>query len=207
MHPFVGSLHVSFVAALHRMVLHLRPKIVIEVGLMRAGSALGILSALAKIGSGQLISLNPMQSTDGHNIGRHAIDRAGLSGYHRLIEEFDYLALPQLLAQGVRAQMVYIGGWHTADYKILDAFDIDKMLDVGGVMAWNDCHFEATKRAINLMLTHRRYEEIDSGLRPDYTSRWPGGALAKRLIGHNQTDRYFKKTEQWEPNWDFYATF
>jgi hypothetical protein len=47
---------------------------------------------------------------------------------------------------------------------------------------------------ISFVQTHRRYEELDvrSLLPPN----------AKHF-----SDRYFRKTQSWEPNWDYYQPF
>ncbi len=66
-------------------------------------------------------------------------------------------------------------------------------------------------KAIGFVLTHRRYEEMDVGLRRSIV---PGRELIRFLKGRfgpqhrrmNQ-DRYFRKQEDWEPNFDFFRDF
>ncbi len=158
-------------------------------------------------GRAKLISLDPGQTKWAFNVGRHVIARSGFEPWHEFIEDYDYNALPALMARGIKADLGYIDGWHTFDYTLLDIFYIDKLLRPGGIMGINDGGQRPVARAIRWLLTHRRYEEIDVGLAPDYKSRLPGGALIKRWQGRNNADRYFRKVEQWEPDWDFYAPF
>ncbi|HET9729781.1 MAG TPA: class I SAM-dependent methyltransferase, partial [Acidimicrobiia bacterium] len=124
---------------------------------------------------------------------------------HRLIEAFDYVALPDLLRAGTAIEFAYIDGWHTFDYTLLDFFYLDKMLQPGGIVAFNDCHYPAVEKVTSFVVRHRRYVEEDVGIpaRRIVRARW------HRLIGRwvNVNDRYFRKLEAWEPDYKFYAPF
>jgi predicted O-methyltransferase YrrM len=159
-------------------------------------SSLAILTAMRDIDhAGKLITIDPHQSTHWSNCGRAAVDRAGLANRHEIIEDFDYLALPRLLESSLKIQFAYIDGWHTFDYTLLDWWYIDKMLSVGGIVAFNDCGFPAVEKVIQFALTHRSYSELDVGLPP------------KVKNGRRTEDRYFKKTASTEPAWNFFAPF
>jgi hypothetical protein len=128
-----------------------------------------------------------------------------------VIEEPDFLALPRLLALGCKVDFGYIDGWHTFDYTLLDFYYIDRMLPVNGVVGFNDCDYPAVHKAINFVLSHRRYKEVDVGLQPAYGRRkelirFLRGRWSKRHRVLCQ-DRYFRKLEDWEPNFDFFAEF
>lgn len=74
-------------------------------------------------------------------------------------------------------------------------------------MAFNDCGLRSVHRVIQFVRSHRRYEEMDVGLRADYRSGSPVGTVLRRLKGRNGADRYFRKVQSWEPEWSFYASF
>ena len=77
--------------------------------------------------------------------------RAGLDGSPPSRSSgVDYLALPQLVGDRQTIQFAYIDGWHTFDYTLLDFFYVDKMLDPGGVVAFNDCALPSVRRVIEL---------------------------------------------------------
>jgi predicted O-methyltransferase YrrM len=192
--------------ALFQTAKSLRPKCALEVGMGHGASTLAILSGLAA-GSGNLISIDPFQSADWHGAGLVAVESVGLSARHRLIEDFDYVALPELLAEGLRLQFAYIDGWHSFDYVMLDLFYIDKMLDVGGVVAFNDTGMAAVRRAIGFMKTHLRYAEIDVGLRRAYAASNAPKRLIRRALRWSTHDRYFKKLEDYTVPWNFYRRF
>lgn len=86
-------------------------------------------------------------------------------------------------------------------------FIIAEMTDLDGIVAFNDCGWRSVKKVIKFVLSHRRYCELDVGLRRTYTARNPLFSTIKRLEGRINTDRYFMKTENREPSYSFYRHF
>jgi len=82
---------------------------------------------------------------------------------------------------------------------------------VGGVAAFNDCSWPAVAKAIQFVLTHRKYTEIDVGLpvarsrKKELLSKLP--FTNKEDFCKRPGDRYLRKDEDWEPKWDFFAPF
>jgi predicted O-methyltransferase YrrM len=196
------------------MVRRARPALVIEVGMAFGVSSLAILTALRDGGQGKLISIDPVQTSDWKGCGRVAVEQAGFGDRHELVEDYDYNALPRLLASGVRCDFAYIDGWHTFDYALLDWWYLDKMLSVDGIVGFNDCGWPAVDKVIRFVLSHRKYNEVDSGLPIEYVCLGRRRELLRRLtLGRKQQwysqaqDRYFRKAAEWEPRWDFFAPF
>jgi hypothetical protein len=155
-----------------------------------------------------------MQSSQWKGGGVTAVAKAGLSARHELIEDYDYNALPRLLASGQRVGFAYIDGWHTFDYTLLDWWYLDKMLPAGGVVGFNDCGWPAVDKAIRFVVSHRKYTEVDVGLPPEFLGHTRPRELLRRLTLGDRAkwyrraeDRYFTKDEHWEPKWDFFAPF
>lgn len=197
-----------YAEALHQLVLRERPRVALEIGCAMGSSTLAICSALSQLGDGHLISIDPFQSTRWSDQGVQAVERAGLGEHHELIEDFDYHALPALLARGERVGVAYIDGMHTFDYTFLDAFYVDKLLDTGGVVGFNDCGWRAVHRALRCLRAHRHYQEVDVGLKRDYSGRIPLVSIAiKRVQRRCSNDRYFRKLDTFEPDTRFYARF
>ena len=209
---FLDATHAE---ALYRHLRSQRPRVVVEVGMANGISTLAILTALKENGGeGQLVSIDPNQSTQWRDCGRAAVARAGLAARHRVIEKPDSLALPELLAASTRVDFGYIDGWHTFDYALVDFWYLDKMLPHDGVIAFNDCGWPAVAKAIRFAQTHRRYRELDVGLACRYDRPLSLGIFLRKLkhrqladYFRRQEDRYFQKTEAWEPNWNFFADF
>ena len=165
--PIHSNIHRPYAEGLYEMVRRANPAVVIEVGMAFGVSSLAILTALGD-GQGKLISIDPVQSSDWKGCGRAAVERAGFGVRHGLIEDYDYNALPRLLASGVKCGLAYIDGWHTFDHAMLDWWYLDKMLPMNGVVGFNDCGWPAVDKAIRFMLSHRKYTEVDAGLPVEY---------------------------------------
>jgi predicted O-methyltransferase YrrM len=191
--------------ALYEFVKKARPRVAVEVGMANGVSAVAILQAMSENGDGRLISIDPFQSTGWKNKGTERIRSCGLTS-HRLIEEFDFLALPELLKEKVAVDFAYIDGWHTFDYALLDFWYLDRMLEKGGTVAFNDCGFRAVAKVLKFVRTHRRYDEIEVLPRSYADSSWPK-SLLRWLLDFRINDRYFRKRETWEPDWSFFRSF
>jgi hypothetical protein len=207
--PLDFAITADFAEAIYRLVRARRPARALEIGMAYGISSLAIMSGLVDGGSnGTLTSIDPNQSTDYRGLGRYQLERNGYGDRHRLIERVDYLALPDLVAAGERFDFIYIDGWHSFDFVMLDAFYADRLLDVHGVMGFNDCGWFAVNKALRFISTHWSwYDEIDVGL----THRWGTGALHKRLarrvLRAPTQDRYFEKRADGEVHWAFYRRF
>jgi predicted O-methyltransferase YrrM len=203
-----GNISMDHANALYRTVCELEPQAVIEVGMAFGVASLAIATALDAAGrGGQLISIDPNQSRHWRNIGVLNLRRSGFDEHHRLIERADYLALPELVSQRQSIQFAYIDGWHTFDHTLLDFFYIDKMLDPGGVVAFNDCAMPSVRRVMSFVTAHRRYRDLDVGLRRRYASRDVPTTMRRLATMRSKSDRYFEKLEAWEPPSDFYRRF
>jgi predicted O-methyltransferase YrrM len=213
--PLGSCIDANTAEALYRHIRAQKPRLAVEVGMANAISTLAILTALeANGGDGRLISIDPNQSTQWRDCGRASVARAGLSARHQVMEKPDSLALPELLAAGTRIDFGYIDGWHTFDYALVDFWFIDKMVPKDGVVTFNDCGWPAVEKAIRFVETHRRYRELEVGLPRTYDRPLSLWILLHKIrhgkVGdyfRRQEDRYFVKTEAWEPRWDFYAKF
>jgi predicted O-methyltransferase YrrM len=207
-YPLDGVVTIPHANAIYRTIKTYRPQAVLEVGMAYGASTIAILSALeANDKQGTLTSIDPAQSSYWHNIGVVNVKRSDLALNHKLIEQPDYVALPNLLAERVSFDFAYIDGWHTFDYTLLDFFYIDRMLKVGGIVAFNDCYLAAVKKVLGFLKTHRHYQEINVGLTPSFVSRNVKRMIRNVVTLTSKQDRYFQKQEVWEPNWDYYARF
>lgn len=194
-----------FADALTRAVAEQEPKLVVEIGMAFGASSLAILRGLGP--GGKLISIDPFQTADWGGIGKAHVDETDQAHQHELIEEPDFLALPRLLEAGTVVDFSYIDGMHTFEYVLLDAFYLDKMTPVGGVIGFNDCQWRSVHKCLNYFRSHRRYEEIDVGLPSNYTARNPLFSVIRRFERRSDQDRYFRKVESWEPAGSFYRAF
>jgi predicted O-methyltransferase YrrM len=210
----------EFANALYALVKRERPELVLEIGLAHGATALSIVTALRENGLGRLLSIDPYQQDRWSGVAVAALERAGLSQLHTLVEQPDYLALPGLLEECGRAvDLAYIDGRHSYEYALLDFFYVDRLLKLGGIVGFNDCDWPGVIPTLRFVTQHRHYEPVDVGLDPAYGTRnetvrrylraeakvLPAQARPSRLravgrlLGRRREDRYFRKLDTSEP--------
>jgi len=203
--PIQGNIPLSFATALTAMVRRIEPTLCIEIGMAYGISTLAILEGLED--GGRLVSIDPFQSSSFDGFGRKMVELTDRSDRHELVERPDYIALPEMLGSGAKAQFIYIDGMHTFDYVALDAFYAHKLLDVGGVVGFNDCGFRSIHKFLRYFTKHREYEEIDSGLPRDFRGGNPAISIVRKMEGRSSHDRYFRKLTDHEPVPHFFKNF
>lgn len=201
-----SGISLGHASALYEYIKKTKPKRVLEVGMANGISAVAMLQALKENGFGELISIDPYQSSDWGGRGLKLIKECGLAGIHRLVEEPDYLALPRLLEARLQLDFAYIDGWHTFDYTLVDFWYVDKMLNVNGTVAFNDCGMRAVSKAIGFLKTHRDYEEEMVLTRTYRASNLPK-TIIRMALGLCTNDRYFRKKSSFEPAWHYFKNF
>lgn len=141
---------------LQSLIRTYRPASTIEVGCAYGISSLFICAELEKIQGGHHTIIDGFQQSVFHNIGVSNLNRAGI-GFYQLIEELSETALPRLLADGKRFDFCFIDGNHTFDHTLLDFFYLNRMLNVGGIMVFDDAGFPAVNKAVRYMMNYPAY--------------------------------------------------
>jgi predicted O-methyltransferase YrrM len=138
-------------------LLHARPvRRTLETGFAYGCSAAYILSAT----SAPHIAVDPYEAAYG-NLGVENIARLGLQDRLQLIREPSHLALPRLVAGGVRIDFAFIDGGHKFEEIFLDWYYASLLLDVGGLLALDDTWLEATRMTASFVRTNRKeFREI-----------------------------------------------
>jgi predicted O-methyltransferase YrrM len=144
---------------LYSLVRHYKPAVTLEVGLANGLSALFMTAAHRDNGgNGMHIAIDPFQRTDWQNVGVQLMERAGLGDRLRLVELSSHQALPDLEREGVKVGLAFIDGAHLTDYVFCDFLGTDRLLEVGGLMAFDDSDWPAVKPAIRYAISNRGYE-------------------------------------------------
>ena len=135
----------------------------VEVGLAFGVSSLYILDELASNSGSMHHGIDPMQFNDRwHGLGLENIKRAGLDQYYKFYQEPSFTALPRLYESGKRFQFALIDGWHTFDYTLVDFFYIDKLLDINGVVVFDDVGYKAIRKVVTFVLSNLDYSLVDA---------------------------------------------
>ena len=143
---------------LYDLVRHERPQLTLEVGLAVGLSTMCICQALIDTGTGRHIAMDPFQ-TRYDEAGLRHLERAGLRNLVEFHEESSHRVLPQLEAANTRVDFAFIDGGHLFDFTLLEFFYIDRMLKVGGLIAFDDMWMPAVRKVVRYAVSNRDYRE------------------------------------------------
>lgn len=121
----------------------------LEVGMAFGISAFYILSNKFT----KLISIDPNQSTQWNNNGINLLKEFNYSDRHKCIQKKSYEALPQLLKKKGEKyfDFIFIDGWHTFDYTLVDFFYSNLLLKIGSIIIIDDALHDGVKVCVNYL--------------------------------------------------------
>jgi hypothetical protein len=122
------------------------------VGLAFGASTLVFCSEHKHLGheaSRQHTAIDPMQPFQLYDeAGVYAIERAGLSNFLDYYSGYSEFVLPRLLEEKRRYDFIYVDGSHLFENVLIDAFYCAKLLNDGGLIAFDDCTDQHVGKAI-----------------------------------------------------------
>jgi predicted O-methyltransferase YrrM len=125
----------------------------IETGLAFALSTLfildGVLGAGVKAREGMHTAIDPFQRSNWGESGLVTLERAGVRGLVRHIEEDSALALPGLVRGGERFDLAFVDGGHLFENAFLDLYFFTRLVRAGGVIVVDDVWMPAVRAAID----------------------------------------------------------
>jgi hypothetical protein len=145
---------------LRELLLQLQPKDTLEIGMAHGESSLIICEALQSRSHARHLAIDPFQNSDWGGQGVKTIQQAGLLDRFELIEEFDYLALPRLVAEERSFDFVLIDGWHSFDFAFIDLFYADLLLRPGGTVVMHDTGWPSVYKVCKFLETHKPYDLV-----------------------------------------------
>lgn len=189
----------------------------LEIGMAYGLSTLFICQSHHDKGSGSHIAIDPFQKTMWKSIGLLNIERAGLSEKLQLFEEFSYKVLPQLLVDGKKIDFAFIDGSHQFDYTLVDFFYIDKLLEIGGYMVFDDIWMPGIRKVVYYILRNMGYEIVKTHSNISWQKRLERSTrrfLQNPLERDDKGIRFLplnicvlKKISEDDRPWDFYRSF
>lgn len=144
----------QFIASIVR---DLKPTVSVEIGMALGLSTLFITDALANQTQKNHIVIDPNQYEEYQWLGLQNVQKAGFDNFVTHHNMYSYEMLPQLLASGVRADFAFIDGNHLFDHAFLDFFYLDMMLNVGGVIVFDDSNWPAVRQVCRHIIRNRNY--------------------------------------------------
>jgi len=135
--------------------------VVIEVGLAYGSSALAIGEALCVTGGAEAshLVIDPFQATAYDNVGRDALNAAGLAAQTTFIGEASSIALARLAGDGVTADAAFVDGSHRFHEVFVDLYFLRKLVRPGGLIILDDAAWPSVATAV-------RYFDLNLGWRP-----------------------------------------
>jgi len=151
---------------LYDLTLRVGAKKTLEIGMANGTSALYICEAHKKMGNGDEshISIDPFQTSQWKNVGRANLLRANLDNLSKVIEDYSHFALPELLKNGEKFDLIFIDGMHLFDYTIVDMFFADHLLNVGGLMIVDDIKHSNVKNAYKFLVRNYKHYTVKKSL-------------------------------------------
>lgn len=131
----------------------------LEIGMAYGVSATYMLS----IKDVKLTSIDPFQTIQWKSSGLELLKSLKFEKNHKLIEEKSYNVLPTLLKDNKVYDFIFIDGWHTFDYTLIDFFYADKLIKKGGVIVIDDALHPGVRKFVDYINTNYKwYKKLDS---------------------------------------------
>jgi predicted O-methyltransferase YrrM len=135
----------------------------LEIGMAFGISTISILSNKKC----NLISIDPFQSTQWESNGVKLIKELGYEDRHTLIEKKSNVALPELLnKKDLIFDFIFIDGWHTFDYTLVDFFYSNLLLKIGGFIMIDDALHNGVSSCMRYLnsnyIFYKKMESIES---------------------------------------------
>jgi cephalosporin hydroxylase len=138
----------------------LRPMLIIETGFGWGASAAFFLSALSPW-HGKLISIDPFIPGIGQGKpGTTFVQQLGLAQNHELLETTSETVLPMLVARkpAEKVMFAYIDGCHHFDGALIDFIYLNRLLEIGGVIGFDDVLSPAVRTVTSFVANNFPYK-------------------------------------------------
>jgi len=130
----------------------------LEIGCAIGISTLYIMSAT----NSKHIVIDPYQETEYLNYGINNLKSSGFENKLKCVYDFSYNALPQLLKERNKFDLVFIDGSHLFDDAFLDFYFSDLLINDFGFIVFHDHTFPSVIKVENWIRNNKKcYENID----------------------------------------------
>ena len=126
---------------IRKLMIEQKPRRTLEIGMAFGGSALTFAVSHRDLGhlpAQQHTAIDPAQSAYWDDAGRQHLERAHLDGYVRVIEKYSATALPELIGEQQRFELIYVDGSHQFEDVLMDFVFCHELLTIGGMILFDD---------------------------------------------------------------------
>ncbi|MBK8300783.1 MAG: hypothetical protein IPK90_10130 [Chitinophagaceae bacterium] len=100
-------------------------------------------------------------------------------------EEFSYKVLAGLLPGNQKFDFIYIDSTKQFDWLLVDFFLIDKLLDINGIIVFDDAAYYSIRKLIRFIAQLPGYtvvEQFPENMKPGIAGRLAGGVISKTFL-------------------------
>jgi predicted O-methyltransferase YrrM len=168
-------------AELNRLVRESGARKSLEIGLAYGFSTIWIMDALPPEGSH--VALDPCQASWWHGVGETQARRLPGKQF-RWLEEYSIHALSDWIRAGEKFDFIFIDGAHRFDDVLVDFYLCDQVLEVGGLMVFDDVWMASIRTVLAFVLANRAYQVV-----PQRSNRM---AALRKLKDDDRDWRHFR---------------
>jgi predicted O-methyltransferase YrrM len=184
-HPAAPSLPVAVDPQEGQFLAHIidavKPRVSLEIGMAYGVSTLYLCEALSRLSHPvRHIVMDPFQTEQWRGIGLRNVKEAGYGHMVEFHESRSEFVLPQLLSDRTQLDFAFVDGWHTFDQVLVEFYYLNRMLRVGGIIAFDDAERRGINRVIRHALSYPAYQVFEPE-RGRATSVSLGGRIRRRL--------------------------
>lgn len=208
---------------LQKIIIDNNFKDAIEIGLAFGISAIAITEAVTQNG-GRHLAIDKFQYEGWKGYGLDLIEKAGYKEKVNFSDLFCYQALPKLLEEQRKFDFAYVDSTKQFDWILLDFFYLDKLLNIGGIVVFDDVGFSGIKkvlRYISQFPSYIVYAKHPANHKPSFSRArmlpkfFPGARklfkeeiiLPDHKLGINANCIALKKIGEDKRNWDWHVKF
>lgn len=129
----------------------------IEIGLAFGMSAIAITEEIVKNG-GKHVAIDKFENDGWHGYGLDLLEQANLREHVEFHEEYCYVTLPKLLSENRKFDFAYIDSTKQFDWLLVDFFYLDKLLELNGVIVFDDAAFPGIRKLLRFIAQFPNYE-------------------------------------------------
>ena len=195
---------INNLTTLRSFMFDLKPDRTLEIGMAFGGSTVTFAQShkdLAREPSKQHTAIDPAQSKYWDDAGRLLLENASLEGYVEVIEDYSSQAMPRLVQEGRRFEMVYIDGSHQFEDVLMDFVFTHEMLEVGGVILFDDSTDSHVAKVLRFL--EANYDEIYAPVSLTRFRVGLGAKLKHRAASYLRRSqlRAYRKLKEGRQNW------
>ncbi len=200
----------------------------LEIGLAFGLAALYMCQGHIDNGGGHHTAIDPYQEKWFRQCGTLNVGKLNFENSFRFLQQRTHEALPALLRDGERFNVIFLDGNHRFEYIMHDFFYASRMLEVGGFLMLHDSWMPSTRKATSFILRNL-YDEFSlyepaMGKPPSlagsiyafmkHATKDPSDLRAAWLFSTKRFNNYivFEKKSEYDIehcdiHWDFYRPF